>query len=185
MEHKQSVRSLFLQFLKFGCFTFGGGWSIVAQIQQVYVEEKQTISNEELLDLTSVGRSMPGVMIANVAMLFGCRSAGPLGGLVCVLGLTLPPLVLLSVISLCYTAFRNSFWVAAAMRGVQAAVVPIIFCAAVPLMKSAFSRRWSILAAVLAFGAYLLGVSCVWIVVMGGALGLLAQKLARNGGQAE
>ncbi len=60
---------LFGQFFQFGCFTFGGGWSIVAQMQKLYVEKEKTITSQELLDITSVGRSLPGTMIGNVAML--------------------------------------------------------------------------------------------------------------------
>lgn len=86
MRRWKDIAVLFVQFMKFGCFTFGGGWSIVAQMQQLYVEQRHTITNEELLDLTSVGRSLPGTMIGNVAMLFGYRMAGFLGGLACVVG---------------------------------------------------------------------------------------------------
>ena len=59
---------LFLYFFKIGFYTFGGGWSIVAQIQQEYVQKKGWITDEELLDITSVGRSLPGLMIGNVSM---------------------------------------------------------------------------------------------------------------------
>lgn len=183
MEKKQSIRSLFLQFLKFGCFTFGGGWSIVAQIQKVYVQEKQLITDEELLDLTGVGRSLPGIMVGNVTMLFGHRCAGIRGGLACLLGLSLPPMVLLSLITLCYTAFRDSYWVAAAMNGIRAAVVPIIFCAAIPMMKGAFHRRVAIMISLLAFIAYMLGVGIIWIIVGGAVCGLLLELHAREGGQ--
>ena len=78
---KGRVLSIFLTFLKFGCFTFGGGWSIIAQMQKLYVEQEHTITSEELLDLTSVGRSLPGTMIGNVAMLYGYRVAGIAGGM--------------------------------------------------------------------------------------------------------
>ena len=46
---------LFLYFFKIGFYTFGGGWSIVAQIQQEYVQKKGWITDEDLLDITSVG----------------------------------------------------------------------------------------------------------------------------------
>ena len=76
MKRACEICELFVQFMKFGLFTFGGGWSIVAQMQKLYVEEKHTITAEELLDLTSVGRSVPGTMIGNVAVLYGYRVAG-------------------------------------------------------------------------------------------------------------
>ena len=71
MKRARQILGLFLQFMKFGLFTFGGGWSIIAQMQKLYVEQEKTITSEELLDLTSVGRSLPGTMIGNVAMLYG------------------------------------------------------------------------------------------------------------------
>ena len=80
MKRARQVLGLFFQFMKFGLFTFGGGWSIVAQMQKLYVEQEKVITSEELLDLTSVGRSLPGTMIGNVAMLYGYRVAGVAGG---------------------------------------------------------------------------------------------------------
>lgn len=183
MEKSKSVPALFLQFLKFGCFTFGGGWSIVSQMQKLYVEERGDITNDDLLDLTSVGRSLPGTMIGNIAVLFGYRQAGVPGALVCLFGMILPPLSILAVITLFYTAFRDSYWVAAAMTGIRTAVVPIILSAAFPLMKSGLSHRVGIVIAVAALAAYLFGVGCVWLVVGGAVIGLLLRAIGYKGGQ--
>ena len=81
---------LLLEFIRFGCFTFGGGWSIIAQMRQLYVEKKHVITDEELLDLTSVAKSLPGTMIANVAMLYGYRAGGLPGGFLSVFGMVFP-----------------------------------------------------------------------------------------------
>ena len=173
MKRSRELWTLFLEFLKFGCFTFGGGWSIVAQMQRLYVEEKKAISSQELLDLTSVGRSLPGTMVGNVAMLYGCRAAGPAGGVVCVLGLVIPPMVILTAITCFYTAFRSSTLVAAAMEGVRAAVVPIIASAAFGMRKGSFRYPPCLLIALAAFALYLFwNVSCVWLVVIGGVGGV-------------
>lgn len=178
----ENVLSLFLQFLKFGCFTFGGGWSIVSQMQKLYVEERHTITNDDLLDLTSVGRSLPGTMIGNIAMLFGYRQAGLLGGLACVVGMILPPMLILACITLFYTAFRDSYWVAAAMTGIRTAVVPIILSAAFPLMKTGLSSRVGIVIAIAALAAYLFGVGCVWLVIGGAVIGLVLRVVGYEGG---
>ena len=76
MKNWKKALTLFRQFFQFGCFTFGGGWSIVAQMQKLYVEREKTITSQELLDITSVGRSLPGTMIGNVAFLYGYRVGG-------------------------------------------------------------------------------------------------------------
>lgn len=166
--------SLFLQFLKFGCFTFGGGWSIVAQMQQLYVEKKQDMTSEELLDLTSVAKSLPGTMIANVAMLYGYRVSGLPGGLICVFGMAIPPFLILIVISFFYNAFRSNYWVMAAMEGMQAAVVPIIASAAVGLAKGSVKYSPCLVVVALTFVLYLFfDVNAVFLVLIGIAAGFL------------
>ena len=133
MKRGKTLLALFWEFFQFGCFTFGGGWSIVAQMQRLYVEKRKTITGEELLDITSVGRSLPGTMIGNVAMLYGNHAAGLAGGVVCLVAMILPPFMILSVLTLCYTAVRDNYWVMAAMTGVRAAIVPIMASAALNL----------------------------------------------------
>ena len=168
------LMKLFVQFLKFGCFTFGGGWSIVAQMKEVYVDKEKTLTSEELLDLTSIGRSLPGTMIGNIAMLFGHRIAGFWGGIACVFGMIAFPMLILIIITSFYTAFQNNLWVASAMRGVRTAVAPIILSALMGMVKSAFKIWPCIIVAVSMFVLYFyFRMSCVWLVIIGAVLGLL------------
>lgn len=174
MKRGKTLLALFWEFFQFGCFTFGGGWSIVAQMQRLYVEKRGTMTGEELLDITSVGRSLPGIMIGNVAMLYGNHAAELAGGLVCLVGMVLPPLLILTALTYCYTAVRDNYWVMAAMTGVRASIVPIIAAAAMNLVKGAFRYPPCVLVAVLSFGLYLIwNVNCVFLVLMGIAAGLV------------
>ena len=174
---------LFWQFFKFGCFTFGGGWSIVAQMQQVYAREKKLMGEEEILDLAAVGKSVPGTMIGNVAMLFGYRMGGYWGGLACVLGMILPPFAVLAVVTVFYGAIRGNPWVAAAMTGIRAAVAPIIFSAVVGMFRGAFVDPPCFVIAAAALVLYLgLGVSGVWLMLGGAVCGLaLCEYYERRG----
>lgn len=166
--------TLFFDFLKLGLFTYGGGWSLIAQMQQKYVADKKQLTSEELLDMVSVGKSIPGMMITNVAMLFGYRSAGLAGGIVCVIGMCLPPLLILMFISLFYTAFRENYWINAAMMGMQAAVVPIIANAARGLAKGSVTYPPCLMVVVLSTTLYLFAdINPVFLVLMGGIMGLL------------
>lgn len=166
--------TLFFDFLKLGLFTYGGGWSLIAQMQQKYVADKKQLTSEELLDMVSVGKSIPGMMITNVAMLFGYRSAGLAGGIVCVIGMCLPPLLILMFISLFYTAFRENYWINAAMMGMQAAVVPIIANAARGLAKGSVTYPPCLMVVVLSTTLYLFAdINPVFLVLMGGIMGLI------------
>lgn len=183
MKKMSELPRLFLDFFKLGFFTFGGGWGIVAQMQRIYVEEKKSITEEELLDLTSVARSLPGTMIGNVAMLFGYRFCGIWGGFACVLGTFLPPLLMLSVIALFYAAFRDNIWIAAAMSGVRAAVVPIIISAAAGMVKGAFKYSPCVLVMLLTLGLYLFfDMNCVYLVIIGAVFGTLISEVYERRG---
>ena len=180
MKRYQKLWRLFWDFMKFGCFTFGGGWSIIAQMQQLYVEQRKEISADDLLDFTSVARSLPGTMIGNVAMLYGYRTAGILGGFVAVFGLIIPPMTILTLVTFAYTMIRDNAWVEAAMIGVRAAVVPIIFSAVLGMLKSAFRYIPCYAVALLALILYLLGVNSVWLVILGGFLGFGISEIAER-----
>ena len=182
-EHR--AQTLFLYFFKIGFYTFGGGWSIVAQIQKEYVERRKWITEEDLLDITSVGRSLPGLMIGNVSYLFGYHVAGLPGAVASVIGISLPSLVVLTVVTWCYTQFCDNPYVSRAMTGVRATVVPIIFVAALKLSRAALPEKisWAFLALGLVLYLFF-GVSCIWILVISGVLGYLVRAVqqCRKGG---
>jgi len=174
MNRIKELWTLLLEFARFGCCTFGGGWSIIAQMQQLYVEKKKVMTAEDLLDLTSVARSLPGTMIGNVAMLYGYRAAGVAGGFVCTFGMTLPPMLILIAISFGYQTFRANYWVNAVMQGMQAAVVPIIGSAAVGLVKGSVKYSPCVLVILLCFGLYLFwDVNPILLVLIGVGAGFL------------
>ena len=182
---KRSALQLFWHFFKVGFYTFGGGWSIVAQMQKEYVEKRHWITAEELLDITSVGRSLPGLMIGNVSYLFGYHMAGFPGALACLLGISLPPLIILTIVTWCYTQVAGTIYVMRAMTGVRAAVVPIIASAAMGLRKGALAEKSGYFIMLLGLGLYLLlGLNCILIVLLGALIGyvLSTRRERRKGG---
>ena len=178
------IAKLYLQFLKFGAFTFGGGWSIVAQMREIYVKSEKVLTDEELLDITSIGRSLPGTMIGNIAMFFGHRMAGFWGGVACMMGMITAPFVVLIAITSFYTAFQNNLWVASAMKGVRTAVAPVIISALMGMIKSAFKFPPCYAVAVSMFALYFfMRMSPVWLVVIGAFLGVLICEYYERSGK--
>lgn len=170
---KKSAWRIFLDFLRIGCFTFGGGWSIVAQMQEQFVEKEKLITNEELIELTSVGRSIPGAMVTNTSMLFGYHVCGIPGGFAAVAGLVLSPILILCVITLCYGAVINNPYIASAVSGIRAAVVPIIACAVTKMVKGSYKYKLCFAVTVVCFTLYLFfNVNSVYLVVFGVLSGL-------------
>lgn len=176
-EKWKKIWECFCYFFRISWFTFGGGWSIVAQMQKDYVEGKQELTAQELLDIVSVGRSLPGTMIGNVAYLFGHRQAGTLGGVASLVGMVLPPMLILSVLTYCYGMFKDNIWVARMLQGVRAAVVPIILVAALKLRSSAFTNKvcYGICLVCCIMNAFF-DVNCVLLVLLGAAAGFIMGK---------
>lgn len=159
---------IFVYFIKIGTFTFGSGWSILAQMEQEFVDKRHWISKQDLLDLLAVGKSLPGIMITNITLLFGYQMAGVLGGVLAVLGIALPAVVVLSLVTLVYDAIKSNYWVWAALKGVQCAVVPIIGGAAISLGKEALKDKMSIVICVAALAVcHFTSISNIVLIVAG------------------
>lgn len=175
---------LFAFFFKIGCFTFGGGWSILAQMEQEFVDKRKLITKEELLDMVAVGKSVPGIMITNISMLFGYYVGGWFGGVCAVLGMTCPAVLILSFVTAFYKVLKSNVWCYAALRGIRCAVVPIMGSAALSLGKEAFRRKSAIPICALALALCVFtDISNVVMIVAGVilALSIRAVKKTRGG----
>ena len=84
---------ILFSFIKIGAFTFGSGWSIVAQMEQEFVDNRGWMTKSDLLELIAVGKSLPGIMVVNITMLFGYQMAGALGGICAAVGLCIPAVI--------------------------------------------------------------------------------------------
>lgn len=170
------MKTLFLSTLQLSACTFGGGFVIIPLMRKKFVEELHWIEEQEMLDLTAIAQSSPGAIAVNASILVGYHVAGFAGALLTVLGTILPPLVIISVISLFYQAFRDNMFVNMAMTGMLAGVAAVI-CDVVYTMGRAVVKLHRILPVVvmvLSFVAvYFLDVNIILIIVICGVVGAL------------
>ena len=174
MQKKTSpCATLFWSMLYISAFTFGGGFVIIPLIRKKVVEELGWLSEEDMLDVVAMAQSSPGAVAMNVAAQTGYRVAGVKGTLCAVAGTVIPPFVWISIISMCYDAFRTSPIVDAFLRSMQPAVAAVIFAAALSMLKPICERKkassWLMFAAGLALG--LSGLSVTWILLFGAVFG--------------
>ena len=149
----------------------------MTQIQKEYVEKQHWITDEDLLDFTSVGRSVPGIMIGNVSVFFGYQVAGVSGALAALLGIVIPPVLIMLGVVYIYDLVKDNLYVARAMIGVRAAVVPIIFSAMQKMFKSGIRDLFCGAIAVIGLCLCLfVKMSNVLIVLLGAAAGLAWQE---------
>lgn len=143
-KEKNLYGALFASTFRLSAFTFGGGYVIVPLMRRQFVEKLHWLEEDEMIDLTAIAQSAPGPIAVNASILVGYRLAGVPGALVTMLGTVLPPLIILSVISLFYAAFRSNPVVNLVMKGMNAAVAAVI-CDVVLRMGSAVLKDRKIL----------------------------------------
>lgn len=144
-ERKKENRllTIFIVMFKMGCVTFGGGWGIIAQMQEEFVDRRGWIEEEDLIDFLSLGRSFPGIMIINTSVIFGYTVAGFWGAVLAAFGLSLPALISIAVVTYFYSAIKSNVIVARALGGVRCAVIPIILGAALRLREKSLTDKSS------------------------------------------
>ena len=177
---KPSLRKLFLTNLYLSAFTFGGGYVIITLMKKEFVDRFHWIDEQEMLDLVAIAQSCPGPIAVNGAIVVGFQMAGIQGLLISVLATVLPPFVILSLISLCYTAFRSNDYVGWMLNGMQSGVAAVIAQVVVEMTGGLVrDRRWlSILVLCAAFlASYVLEVNAALIILASAVFGLLPRTL--------
>lgn len=167
---------LFSSMLVLSGLTFGGGYVIIPLMRRRFVDELGWLTQEEILDMTAFARASPGAVTVNVAVQVGARMAGAAGALCSVLGTILPPLSILSVISLCYGAFSAAPMIAALLYGLRLAVAVVVADATAAMAAEIFHGGARPCRAVM--GAVFLlsltgSISTIWLLAGGALLGWL------------
>ena len=143
MEKKQEVSliKMFTSTFTLSMFTFGGGFVIVPLMKKKFVDELHWVEEKEMMDLVAIAQSSPGAIAVNGSIIIGYRLKEIVGALVNILETVLPPLIILTIISYCYDAFRSSAVVSFAMRGMQAAVAAVIVDVVFNMIKGLIVER--------------------------------------------
>ncbi len=126
---------LFLSFAKIGLFTFGGGYAMIALIENACVEKKQWITHDEMMNITVIAESTPGPIAINCATYVGYKQSGFWGSLAATLGMILPSFCIIFVISVFLDRFLEITWIAHAFQGIKIAVGILILDAAVKMLQ--------------------------------------------------
>lgn len=163
--------------------TFGGGFVIVSLMKKKFVDEYGWLSEAEMLDYTALSQSCPGAIAVNAAILVGWRVGGAAGMLAAVLGTVLPPLLILTAITMCYGALAGHPYVAMLLSGMQAGVAAVLCDVVLSMGRSVLSQHSAVKDAVMlaAFLAvYAFDVSVALVILCAGLLGAALQLAARK-----
>lgn len=157
-------------------FTFGGGFVIVSLMKKKFVEELGWLDEEEMLDITAIAQSSPGPIPINASVILGYRMSGIVGSLVAVLGTALPPMFIISLISVFYTQFRENAVIAVALQVMRAGVAAVIFDVVINLAKNVCKTKRILyigLMIVAFIATYMFDVSAMLIILACLAVGII------------
>lgn len=184
MEKKNKLWKIFKSTIYLSAFTFGGGYVILTLMKDTFVDKLKWIDKDQMLDMTAIAQSAPGAVAINASIVVGYEIAGIPGMFVAILGTAIPPLVIISVISMFYQAFIANHYIASFLKGMQAAIAALIFKVSYDMAKdllkdeSKFVPIIMILAFIL---GYFIKLNIVYII--GGLilLGLVNSLIKRRG----
>ena len=182
---KTSLKLFFIM-MKIGLFTFGGGYAMLALLENEFVSEKKWLEKEEFLDMAAIAESTPGPIAINSATYIGYKRAGFLGSLFATVGVCVPSFIIIYLISLFLDTFLSYKIIASAFRGIQVCVIYLIFSAGFKMYKSLNKDVFSYVAffitllASFVFSLLSVSFSSIFYVLIFGILGIFVYSVFNN-----
>ena len=155
MNKAKKYWKLFTTCFYISTFTFGGGFVIIPLMRRRFVEDLKWLEENEMMDLTAIAQSSPGAIAVNAAILTGFKIGSVAGAMIAMLATVLPPVIIITVISFFYNAFRENAVVGAVMKGMQAGVAAVI-CDVVIRMGSGVFKEKNALFVIIMAAAFIL-----------------------------
>ena len=183
MNKIKGYLSLFLTMLKIGLFTFGGGYAMIALLENEFVEKKKWLEKDEFLDVAAIAESTPGPIAINAATYIGYKNAGIIGSIIATLGICIPSFIIIYAISLFFDAFLSLTLVAYAFKGIQICVVYLILTAGLKMLTHMKKNAFNIiiilitLICMVVFSLFAVKFSTIFYIMISGACGVVVYLL--------
>lgn len=185
-QEAKSLGTLFFTFFKIGLFTFGGGYAMIALLEEEFIQRRKWLDKDEFLDMTAIAESTPGPVAINSATCLGYKLAKVPGAATATVAVCLPSFLIIYAISLFFEQFTQLTVIANAFKGIQVCVIYLIFSAGVRMLKALDKSPFAtgVLAAVMLVmvGLSLAGVSVssILLILLSGAAGVAAWLIGRR-----
>lgn len=164
---------MFTSFVKIGAFTIGGGYAMIPLIRREVVENKKWMDDDEFIDMLAMAQSAPGVIAVNTAIFVGYKVRGLRGSVVTTIGSSLTSFLVILLIAIFFTNFRDNAVADKMFKSIRPAVVALIVAPIYNMSKTAgITLKTAIIPILIAVLIWWLGVSPIWMVLGGIILGI-------------
>lgn len=169
---------LYWEFLKIGLFTIGGGMAMIPQLQQIAVNDKKWLTEEEMIDCIAISQALPGIIAINCATFVGMKRRSMPGAIAATLGVVTPSLVIIILAVTVLDSIGHNSYIQGAFTGVKAAVCGLILVTVVKLGKQILKSWFSWVLAVASFIVIIgFGVNAIWAILVGAVLGVVYNSM--------
>lgn len=175
--------NLFFTMLKIGLFTFGGGYAMIALLENEFISKKKWIEKDEFIDMVAIAESTPGPVAINSATYIGYKLLGFWGSFLATIAVCIPSFAIIFVISLFFDAFLTLTLVSYAFRGIQACVIYLIMSAGLKMMKDMKKNIFNViiltvtLACMVLFSVFSVSFSSIFYIIISGFIGLFVYMI--------
>ncbi len=176
---------LFISTFYLSSVTFGGGYVIVTFMKRIFTDKLHWITEDEMLDLIAIAQAAPGAVAVNGAVAVGYAAEGIAGAAASLFGAILPPLILISLLSVIYDLIAENVIVGAFLKGMQAGIAAMIISVTYDMTVGLMNKGNAVISVAVMLSAFIANaffhVSAVWIILFCALLGLGKTMVEKNG----
>ena len=123
---KTSLLNLYLIFVKIGAILLGGGYVILPIVTSEFVDKRQFLTNDEVVDFFALSQTLPGIIAANISMFIGYKLRGFWGAVSAMFGIITVPFFAILLLASFLEIISGNLYVQSAFWGVGIAVISLI-----------------------------------------------------------
>lgn len=170
---RPSLGRIAVFFLKVGAVLYGGGYVLLAFLEQGLVRQNAWLTRQQLLDAVAIGQFTPGPVLST-ATFIGYILGGAPGAAVATVAIFLPSFFYVALLAPVLFRLRQSSWMSAFLDSINVCAVALMAGVTYRLALDAL-RGWpSGLIAAAGLGVLLRWkINPAWVVLGGGLAGLL------------
>lgn len=182
----KELLELFWVFFKLGAFTFGGGYAMLPQMKEVVIEKKKWINEDQMLKIIAIAESTPGPVAINMATYIGYQRKKILGSIFATLGVVLPSLIIIIIISYFFNKFIENQYVYYAFVGIKCCVAFLITKTGIEMLIKMKKKLVPVIMfllttiAMILFEIFKLSISSIYLILIGGIIGILCSLLSNK-----
>ncbi len=178
---KVSLFEIFKIFFLIGIQLLGGGYVILPLLKRYIVEERNWLSEEELVDFFALSQCIPGIIAGNISMFAGYKVRKSLGAIAAILGIITPSFFSIIILANILVNVLDNEIIQDAFWGIRIAVVILIIMTIRDMWaKSVNSKFTYLLFAFILLLLLLLPISPTIIIILSALISLIYGKIRGN-----